>query len=147
MMSSLFETQADRSRARAAEVCAHGFTPYPPSDVQRSLLHQLQSRVGRERAISVGELAERLKTTPRDIKAAVRELRMRPFQVPIGSSRDQAAGGYFLCATVDERLETARQYSKQALSELKVWRDMLEPHELAEELGQIHLALTEDGRG
>ena len=72
---------------------------------------------------------------------------MRPFQVPIGSSRDQKDGGYFLCATVEERLETARQYSRQALSELMVWRDMLEPHELAEEMGQMQLSLAGESRG
>ena len=147
MLNTLFESQADRSLARAREVGKHGFLPYAPSDVQRALLYKLEYHVGRDKAVSVGELAERLKLTPRAVKDAVRELRMRPFQVPIGSSRDQKDGGYFLCATVEERLETARQYSRQALSELMVWRDMLEPHELAEEMGQMQLTLAGESRG
>ena len=146
-LNTLFETQADRSVARAQEVARTGFLPYPPSDLQRGLLRQLECRVGRDRAITIGELAERLKTSPRNVKDAVRELRMQPFLVPIGSSRDQKDGGYFLCATVEERLDTARQYSRQAISELKVWRDMLEPHELAEEMGQMQLEVLGSGRG
>ena len=147
MLNTLFESQTDRSLARTREVAKHGFLPYAPSDVQRALLHKLEYHVGRDKAVSVGELAERLKLTPRAVKDAVRELRMQPFRVPIGSSRDQKDGGYFLCATVEERLETARQYSRQAISELKVWRDLLEPHELAEEMGQMQLEVMGDIRG
>ena len=146
MLNTLFESQADRSLARAREVARHGFLPYPPTDVQRALLYKLEYHIGREKAVSVGELAERLKQTPRSVKEIVRELRMQPFRVPIGSSRDQKEGGYFLCATVEERLETAEQYSRQAFSELKVWRDLLEPHELAERLGQLQLQLMEGER-
>lgn len=145
-MATLFDAQIpqrERSLVRAAEVCRHGFQPYPPSDLQRALLRVLQMHVGRDRAVSVGELAEQLKSTPREVKGLVRDLRMRPFRVPIGSSRSQSDGGYFLCATAEERVQTARQYSQQALSELKVRRDLLEPHELAEEMGQIQLQLQE----
>ncbi len=148
MLNTLFEQQEDRDHDAKERAIAHAYAVLRgegsgaahllPTVRQQALLRIVVDRLGRTRAITVGELAERLKVTPRDVKADVQELRRR-FRVRIGSSRDGEAGGYYMITTKQEALDTARPFVSQALAELEIARAILEPHEMAELEGQLRL--------
>jgi hypothetical protein len=145
VLGTLFESQEDRDREGGMRTIAHvedvmiaGYRGVMLTARQRSLLYIVADRKGLARAISIGELAERLKTSPREIKACVRDLRL-VFRVRIGSSRDGEAGGFYLIATKQELLDTVRPFVRQAQSEFEIVKALCEPHELAELEGQMRL--------
>jgi hypothetical protein len=140
MFSTLFETAEERAVAHAYAVIS-GKSPdgLKPSARQLSLLRTIADRRGKAKAISVGRLAEMEKTSPREIKGDVRDLRLT-FKVRIGSSRDGEAGGYYLITTKDEAFDTARPFIEQAKGEWAIINAILEPHELKELEGQLRLA-------
>lgn len=145
MLGTLFEGQEDRDLAMFGrtvahihEVMYHGHRGVMLNERQRAFLRIVADRKGLARAISIGELAERLKTSPREIKACVRDLRL-VFRVRIGSSRDGEAGGFYLIATKQELLDTVRPFVRQAQSEFEIVKALCEPHELAELEGQMRL--------
>ena len=147
MFGTLFETQADRDTEARMRAVQHAYDVIrgdlpagpKPSRRQTELLRIVVERQGRVKAIAVGELAERLRCTPRDVKGDVRDLRLL-FRVRIGSSRDAENGGCYLITTKDEALDTARPFVKQAQAEFAVAKAILEPHEMKELEGQLRLA-------
>jgi hypothetical protein len=145
MLGTLFEAQEDRDQLMLQRTIAHvlnvmhnGYRGAMLTDRQRVLLRLLADRKGIARAIQIGELAERLKTTPREIKATVRDLRLL-FRVRVGSSRNGESGGFYLIATKRELFDTVRPFIRQAQSEFEIPKALCEPHELAELEGQLRL--------
>jgi hypothetical protein len=145
MADTLFETPQDREQEACRRAIDHaydvlrcGYRGTQPSYRQTLLLRIVVDRVGLARAISISELAALLKTSPREIKADVRDLRLL-FRIRIGSSRDGAAGGFYMISTKQELLDTVRPFARQAQAEFAVVRALCEPHELAELEGQLRL--------
>src|SRR5260370_4239899 len=68
MTENLFTTFADRVLMRVDEVDANQNCKWPLSEDQRTLLRLLRPRQGRARAIALGDVCERMKTTPRLLK-------------------------------------------------------------------------------
>ena len=136
---SLFEPVAWRSRSRVHEVLMGEHCRWSISERQRALLNVLYGRCGRENAIPIADLSTRLKMQPREIKEAVRELRLN-FSVPIGSART-GEGGYYLITSIEELMDTVRPYVGQAYSELAVARALAGDLAVNEMLGQMQLAV------
>jgi hypothetical protein len=138
-LGTLFETAEDRAVAHAERVL-RGDTgcALKPTDRQMRLLRLVLARRGMAQAISISELAEKLRTSAREVKGDVRDLRLL-FGCRIGSSRDQRAGGYYLITSTKELHATATPLLHQLRSEAAVIRKMCEPHELAELEGQLRL--------
>lgn len=142
----LFETRTPQEiRAEQEEridkqildvLCDRG--PGPITQRQRDILHLLRYRRGCARAIQIGEMAEKLKTTPRQIKEDIADLSIR-FRLPIGSSRDAESGGYYLCITQEERIATATPHIHQAMAHLRRANVVLDPKEMSELMGQLLL--------
>ena len=142
--ASLFETYADRARRRLEAVLCGEECPWPITPEQRRLLEYMSYHQGRERVMALGELAERLKVTPRAIKELVQDLRLN-FRVAICASRDSAAGGYFLAATYAEVQESIAPMLHQAVSMLRVCHAMRgSESSLHELLGQVRLDLEKE---
>lgn len=148
MLGTLFESQVDRDTEARRRAVAHAYdvlrgvgvygATLKPTPRQQTLLRLIVDRVGRDKAISVGELAEQLKVQPREVKSDVNVLRTM-FRVRIGSSRDGETGGYYMIASKEEALDTARPFVRQAQAELAIARAILEPHELKEFAGQLQI--------
>jgi hypothetical protein len=117
-----------------------GRAAYPVNDRQRALLDVLRMRRGRQRAISIGELGERLKLNPRAVKLEIADLTVR-FRLPIGSSRDAAEGGYYLVMTHDEAIDSAAPHIHQGIAHFKRAAVLLDKHDLNVMLGQLLLQL------
>jgi hypothetical protein len=142
MTPDLFTTFADRVMDRVEEVLSNRECRWPPSEDQRRLLGMLKARRGRENAVSIGEVCERLRLTPRQVKELVQDLRLN-FRVQIGASRDSAEGGYFLGTNREEMVASSAQMFHQAITMLKVVRVMRAEHDNEELFFQIRLALAE----
>jgi hypothetical protein len=138
----LFTTFAERVMRRAEEVDANLHCKWPISEDQRTLLRLLKPRQGRDRAIALGDLCERMRVTPRIVKDLVQDLRLN-FGVQIGASRDSQAGGYYLIATEAESVESTTQMLHQAITMLEVVRVMRGHATVLEMLGQASLNLEE----
>lgn len=119
-----------------------GNAPWPLSDRQRRVLEILRHRQGHLQAITIAELMERVGTTPREIKADVREL-VVTFRLAIVASRIADAGGYFFATTAEERHTYSADYLKEAgklIRRAQIIRNELDVNVL---LGQIALDLKE----
>ena len=88
---SLFTTFAERAMQRLDEVVMNRDCPWPISVDQYELLKLLRTHQGAAKAIALGEVCERLKLTPRQVKDLVQDLRLN-FRVQIGASRDSGGG-------------------------------------------------------
>ena len=144
MPIDLFTTFADRVTDRVDEVLSNRDCKWPISEDQRDLLRLLKGYRGRDRAIALGYVCERLKLTPRIVKDLVQDLRVN-FHVQICASRDANAGGYYLATCEAEILESISQMWHQAITMLRVCRAMRGPqHELAELLGQLRIDLERE---
>lgn len=145
MTENLFTTFADRVTDRVEEVLSNRECKWPPSEDQRRLLGMLKARRGKDRAVPIGEVCERLRLTPRQVKDLVQDLRLN-FRVQIGASRDADAGGYYLGTTREEMVESSHQMFQQAVTMLRVVKVMRSEHDAEELLGQIRLELQKEGR-
>jgi DNA-binding IscR family transcriptional regulator len=143
MTETLFTTFADRVMDRVDEVLSNRECKWPPSEDQRGLLGMLKARRGRERAMPIGEISERLKITPRQVKDLVQDLRLN-FRVQIGASRDSNEGGYFLGNTREEMVVSSTQMLHQAVTMLRVVSVMRSEHDTEDLITQIRLALTKE---
>ncbi len=143
--ATLFETFADRARRRLEAVLCNEDCPWPITREQRQVLEWMSYHQGRERVMPLGEIAERLRTTPRTVKELVQDLRLH-FSVPICASRDANAGGYFLAGTLSEVEESIAPMWNQAITMLRVCRAMRgSDHTVAELLGQVRMDLEREG--
>ena len=146
MPHDLFTTFADRVMDRVDEVLSNRECKWPPSEDQRRLLGMLKARRGRENAVPIGEICERLRMTPRQVKDLVQDLRLN-FRVQIGASRDASEGGYFLGTNREEMVASSNQMLHQAVTMLKVVHVMRAEHDSEDLLRQVRLALEEEGGG
>lgn len=111
----------------------------PLSPEERALLLVLQKHMGKDQAIWISRLAERMDMSPREIKAAARNLVVK-LGLPVVGSR-QAPYGYYLAITREE-LEGARNVLRSelvAISQRLVALGDEEGHIIA----SIHLGLKE----
>ncbi len=142
--ANLFETFADRARRRLEAVLCDEECPWPITPEQRRVLEYMSYHQGRERVMALGELAERLRVTPRTIKELVQDLRLN-FRVAICASRDANAGGYFLAATYAEVEESIAPMLHQAVTMLRVCQAMRGSESSVHELlGQLCIALEKE---
>lgn len=139
----LFTTFAERVVMRVDAVDANQGCKWPLSEAQRTVLRLLRCRQGRDKAIPLGELCERMKVTPRIVKDIVQDLRLN-FGIQIGASRDSTAGGYYLIANEAESVESTTQMLHQALTMLEVVRVMRGHHTILDMLGQAHLKFDKE---
>jgi biotin operon repressor len=143
---SLFETFADKVLRRVDEVIEGRNCAWPTKEPQRRLLALLRGHQGKQRAVPLGLIGERMKLSPRAVKELVQDLRMS-FGVQIGASRDADGGGYYLVATETESDESTAQLWSQAIAMLRVVAQMRRGRQqLAQMLSQIELELKEVAR-
>ena len=141
---SLFDTFADKVLRRVDEVIAGSNVPWPCTAQERRFLELLRPHQGKGRVVSLGLFAERLQTTPRMVKEYVQSLRVE-FGVQVGASREGESGGYYLCSTYEESVESTEQMFRQAVSMLKVVNQMRGGRQGIEQLlTQLRLDLTEE---
>ena len=142
--ASLFETYADRARRRLEAVLCGEECPWPITPYQRRVLEYMSYHQGREKVMALGELAERLRVTPRVVKELVQDLRLN-FRVAICGSRDSDNGGYFLAATYEEVQESIAPMLRQAVTMLRVCHAMRGSESTVHELlGQVRLDLEKE---
>ena len=116
---SLFETYADKAMRRVDDVLAGRDCPWPPYVQDKHFLRLLKPHQGKARAVSLGELCERLHITPRQCKSLVHNLRLH-FSVQIGAERGGEDSGYYLIASAEECAEATGPMYAQAISMLRV---------------------------
>jgi hypothetical protein len=137
-----FDFAIDREaqlNALLKSVLQDGGGPWPIADDERRLLEILRHHRGAARAIKGGELASRLKTSERNIKALVQNLAI-PFAVPIGSSRVPPFG-YYLILTAEELYNTTNNYKSEMRMLGRRIRVLEGPHAAAEYCGQLSLEM------
>ena len=140
----LFETFADRALERIDDVLANHGCKWPASYDQKTFLGILRAHQGRARVIALGEIGERLRMSPREVKDMVQDLRLN-FYVPICASRDTDSGGYFLAASLAEIDDSNRPMLRQAITMLRVCKAMRGPdHDVREMLGQLQIELEKE---
>lgn len=140
----MFETFADRAQERIEDVLSNRGCKWPASYDQKTFLGLFRAHQGRARVIALGEIGERLRMSPREVKDMVQDLRLN-FYVPICASRDGDSGGYFLAATLAEIDDSNRPMFRQAITMLRVCKAMRGPdYTTAEVLGQLRLELEQE---
>jgi hypothetical protein len=70
-------------------------------DDERAVLQAIRFHRGRDKAITIREIEQLASLSDRQIKKAVRNLRMN-FRVPIAASKNGLSGGYYLWMTADD---------------------------------------------
>ena len=141
---SLFETFADKVLRRADDVLAGRECPWPPVALEIGFLQLLRTHQGKGRIVPLGLFAERLHTSPREIKKIVQSLCLN-FGVQVGRSRDSEDGGYYLIATYEESVESTEQMLRQATSMLRVVSKMRGGRDGIDSLlTQLRLDLTQE---
>jgi hypothetical protein len=121
-MNTLFElrTDGDMRREAVAEnqrlihLALIDKGPWPLSQRQRRILEQLRGRQGRNVAMTIDELQQKVGSDARAIKADVRELVMS-FRLPIVASRDGETGGYYFATTAQERVDGSEHYIREGV--------------------------------
>ena len=127
------------NRSKVHDVCMDK-GPWPLTARQRRLLEILRNRQGRNHAIGIAELEQRLTCGPREIKSDVREL-VVTFRLPIVASRDGETGGYFFATTAEERQIFSSDYLKEAAKLIQRALIIRDEHDVNVLLGQILLDL------
>jgi len=141
---SLFDTFADAVLRRVDDVIAGRNCDWPTKEPHRRLLALLRNHQGKHRAVSIGEIGEKMSLAPRAVKELVQDLRLS-FGVQLGSSREADGGGYYLIATEAESEETCAPYFQQAITELRVVARMRRGRQsIAELTRQIELELDKE---
>jgi hypothetical protein len=118
-----------------------GRTQFTVTEDQRQLLQILRMRRGKARVISIGEICERTRLTPRRVKDMVRSL-VIDFGLQVGASRDGDEGGYYLVLTDEEAWDTARPYLNEAIAMFRRAEVFVGKRAILEFRGQ--LAITEE---
>ena len=146
-MNTLFELQTDDEMRNDAifdnsnriHEALMGRGPWELPERQRKLLELLRGRQGRLLARSIADLSEKLGADPRTIKADVRELVVN-FKLPIVSSRDSDAGGYFFAVTAEERISGTADYCKEIVALAERVRIIRNLPDLSALWGQLSIA-------
>lgn len=140
MSIDLFTTFAERVRMRVDEVEANQGCPYPLSANERQLLGILKAHVGRENAIPIDRICERMRIADREVKDIVQGLRLN-FKLQIGASRSGTGGGYYLGRTQEEMVESSSQMLNQAFTMIRVVAAIRGHSDATEFLGQLRQEL------
>lgn len=139
----LFDTFADRVLRRVDEVMEGRNCAWPSKEPERRLLALLRGHQGKQRAVPLMLIAQRMGLQNRAVKELVQNLRVS-FGVQIGASRDGEGGGYYIVATEAESDESTAQMWNQAVAMLRVVAQMRSGRQtLAEMTAQIALELKE----
>lgn len=109
---------------------------------EREVLRLLRYRRGIANAMPIRELQEKTGMGPREIKQAVRTLRLS-FRLPIGSSKNAAGGGYYVMLTPEDRAAWRKNVTDQIRAEVEVLRAADGDHAALEVLGQLALEVRQ----
>ncbi len=105
---------------------------------EKAVLRAIRYMRGQANTITIAEISKLTKLNAREIKLAVRTLRIN-FHLPIGSSKNGAEGGYFLMLTEADRAVWAKDVLDQVRAELAVLRAGAGQQATLELLGQLHM--------
>lgn len=105
---------------------------------EKAVLRTIRYMRGQANTITIAEISKLTKLNPREIKLAVRTLRIN-FHLPIGSSKNGSDGGYFLMLTEADRAVWAKDVLDQVRAELAVLRAGAGQQATLELLGQLHM--------
>jgi hypothetical protein len=111
------------------------------SDDEKAVLTAIRYSRGAANAYPIREMQRRPgceHLTDREIKKAVRTLRIN-FHLPIGSSKQGSAGGYFIMLTDEDHSVLRNQVLDQVRAELEVLKSVDGPRAALELLGQLQL--------
>ena len=109
-------------------------------NAERVVLSMLRYRRGRERSVAICEIERLTDLKPREIKQAVRTLRLS-FRLPIGSSKHSAEGGYYLMITDEDRAAWRHDIIAQIRAEVEVLRAADSDRAALEALGQLQMEI------
>ena len=148
--ASLFpETAQERAERLDAEIWrlivggAGGRLNLPVGDDERAVLRKIRMHRGLQQAVSLRAIAEETHLDARQIKQAVRTLRV-DYRLPIGSSKSASGGGYYLMFS-DEDL---RVWRKDVLDQVRAQIEALNAaggkHAALEVLGQLRVELEKE---
>lgn len=153
VQTSLFaDTREERIRAvdHEIECLLYGRSGGPLGltlgDDERAVLGQIRFRRGADRAIALRDIHRDTKLDIRTIKQAVRTLRLN-FHLPIGSSKDGSAGGYYLMISSEDRAIWAKDVIDQVRAQLAVLRAANGRQAALEALGQLRTELESGSEG
>lgn len=88
---------------------------------ERAVLQAIRFHRGRDKAITIREIQLTTQLSDRQIKKAVRNLRMN-FRVPIAASKDGLCGGYYLWMTAEDLAGWKSVMLDQLLAEIALFR-------------------------
>lgn len=109
-----------------------------PTDDEKAVLRAIRYRRGAGHAMPIRELQEITKLDVRAIKQTVRSLRCN-FHLPVGSSKNATAGGYFLMITPDDVAIWRNDVISQVRAEVSVLRAAAGRQTALEMLGQLQM--------
>lgn len=105
---------------------------------EKAVLRAIRYMRGQANTITIAEISKLTRLNPREIKLAVRTLRIN-FHLPIGSSKSGSDSGYFLMITEADRAVWAKDVLDQVRAELAVLRAGAGRQATLELLGQLHM--------
>jgi len=105
---------------------------------EKAVLRAVRYMRGLANAMPIREIQQRTSLDARQIKQAVRTLRMS-FHLPIGSSKRGAEGGYYIIVTDDDCKAWTKDVLDQVRGELAVLRAAAGHQAGLELLGQLHM--------
>ncbi len=105
---------------------------------EHKVLQLLRYRRGAAHVIPIRDLEQKTGLTPRQIKQAVRSLRLS-YRLPIGSSKSVAGGGYYVMISAEDRAIWRRDITDQIRAEVQVLRAADSDRAALEVLGQLSL--------
>jgi hypothetical protein len=116
------------------------------SEIESQVLSAVRFHRGAARALTIREMRDTrpgcAKLTDREVKAAVRSLRVT-YRLPIGSSKmGSAGGGYFIMLTAEDHSILRGQVLDQVRAELAVLKSVDGPRAALELLGQLQLEVS-----
>lgn len=105
---------------------------------EKDVLRCIRFQRGIANTINIGDIQARTKLSAREIKKAVRSLRLN-YHLPIGSSKRGNDGGYYLMVSQDDQKAWVKDVLDQVRAELAVLRAAAGPQATLELLGQLEL--------
>jgi hypothetical protein len=115
-------------------------------DDEKQVLRTIRFMRGLSNAMNIREIQQRTGLDVRQIKKAVRTLRIN-FRLPIGSSKSGTGGGYYLILTDADSAAWAKDVLDQVRAELAVLHAVAGYHAGLELLGQLHLEAMKEMNG
>lgn len=107
-------------------------------DKEKVVLTLLRYKRGLKNAVSIREIQEKTRLSPRTVKEVVRGLRVN-FALPIGSSKSGKVGGYYIVITPEDARSWGKDLFGQVRAEVAAFRAAIGPEITAELVGQLSL--------